>query len=62
LAKATDFQSLSAKIDAQVAAKNDIEAMRKDLSGLSTKVQDLTALIKSKESVPGLGEEFAPKR
>ena len=62
LAKATDFQSLNTKIDQQVAAKNDIDAMRKDLSGLTTKVQDLAVLIKSRESTPGLGEEFAPKK
>jgi len=62
LAKATDFQSLNTKIDQQVAAKNDIEAMRKDLSGLSNKLQDLAVLIKSKEAVPGMGEEFAPKK
>jgi len=62
LAKATDFQSLNTKIDQQVAAKNDIDAMRKDLGGLATKVQDLAVLIKSRESTPGLGEEFAPKK
>lgn len=62
--KAIDLQSLntlSARFD-QVAAKNDIEAVRRDLSGLSSKVQDLSALIRSKETVPGLGEEFRPKK